>query len=55
MAKNLSVRHGQALKEEEMRALVEALFESNEQAYSPSGTKIIKQVSADELDDLFTK
>jgi DNA mismatch repair protein MutL len=54
MAKNLSVRYGQALKEEEMRALTEALFESKEQAYSPSGVKIIKQVSADELDELFT-
>jgi len=53
MAKNLSVRHGQVLLKEEMKALVQALFESSDYAYSPSGQKIITKLSIDDLNDKF--
>ncbi len=53
MAKNLSIRSGQPLKSEEMQALVQALFECPEHAYSPSGLKIMEQISLDELAEKF--
>jgi DNA mismatch repair protein MutL len=53
MAKNLSVRYGQVLNEEEMKALVQALFESSEYAYSPSGQKTITKLNIEELNNKF--
>ena len=53
MAKNLSVRVGQVLKAEEMIALVDALFECEENAYSPSGRKTMTKLSIDELNHKF--
>lgn len=53
MAKNLSVRSGQSLKKEEMQSLVQALFESDEKTYSPSGQKIMINLSENELNSKF--
>jgi DNA mismatch repair protein MutL len=53
MAKNLSVRTGQVLEGEEMTALVEALFECSEHAYSPSGQKTMTKIGIDELNYKF--
>ena len=53
MAKNLSVREGQVLKAEEMTALVEALFECKENAYSPSGQKTMTKLGIEELNYKF--
>jgi len=53
MAKNLSVRYGQVLNEEEMKALVQALLESSDYAYSPSGQKIITKLNIEELNNMF--
>ena len=53
MAKNLSIRSGQVLMEEEMKALVQALFESSENAYSPSGQKTMMKLSLEELNYKF--
>jgi DNA mismatch repair protein MutL len=53
MAKNLSVRTGQVLEDEEMTALVEALFECSEHAYSPSGQKTMTKIGIDELNYKF--
>jgi DNA mismatch repair protein MutL len=53
MAKNLAVRNGQGLKNEEMHALVDALFECSDYAYSPSGQKTVNKLSVDELNYKF--
>ena len=53
MAKNLSVRVNQVLKPEEMNALIEALLESEEYAYSPSGQKIMAIIDINQLNSLF--
>ncbi|MCK5856662.1 MAG: DNA mismatch repair endonuclease MutL [Bacteroidales bacterium] len=53
MAKNLSVRVGQSLRLEEMQALVEALFECDENAYCPSGQKTMLTIGITEINQLF--
>ena len=53
MAKNLSVRSSQVLEAEEMTALVVALFECTELAYSPSGQKTMAKLSLEDLNYKF--
>ena len=53
MARNLSVRPGQILSNEESDALVQALFESSVPDKSPSGKPVIKLINAVELAAIF--
>lgn len=49
MAKNLSVKSGRKLSQEEINALMEAYFDSKQKDVSPSGRRIISQLTRDEL------
>lgn len=49
MAKNLSVKAGRKLSHEEINALMEAYFDSNQKDVSPSGKRIISHLTRDEL------
>lgn len=49
MAKNLSVKSGRKLSQEEINALMEAYFDSKQKDISPSGRRIISQLTRDEL------
>ncbi len=53
MAKNLSVKHGKILHNEEMQALVDSLFSTSQVDISPSGNKIKDVVSLEELANRF--
>jgi len=53
MARNLSVKSGRKLTSEEISALMEALFNSEQQDVSPSGKRIMSFVSVGELADRF--
>ncbi len=55
MARNLSVRPGRELSDEEHKALIEALFESSVPTESPSGKVIIKMISPIEIENMFKK
>lgn len=49
LAKSAAIPNGQVLGVEEMNDLVEKLFASSEQKYTPDGKKIYFQISAEEL------
>ncbi len=53
MAKNLSVKSGRKLNQEEIDALMEAYFESQQKDMSPSGKRIISGISREELNNKF--
>jgi len=53
LAKKISVKHWQTLKKEEMQVLVEELFKCSIPETSPSGKRIIKIISIDELSNIF--
>ena len=55
ISKNLAVQSGQVLENQEMQSLVEALFECEEHAYSPTGQEIIKTISIHQINNLFNK
>ncbi len=53
MAKNLSVRKGRKLNQEEIDALMEAFMESSQKDISPSGKRIMSYLSREELEQKF--
>ncbi len=53
MAKNLSVKSGRKLSDQEINALMEAFINSEQKDVSPSGAKIISMLSTEEIDNLF--
>jgi DNA mismatch repair protein MutL len=53
MAKNLSVKSGRKLSQEEIDALMEAYFDSKQKDVSPSGKRIISHLSREELNQKF--
>jgi DNA mismatch repair protein MutL len=55
MARNLSVRPGRELSAEEVKALTDALFESDLPTESPSGKPILRVISEDRIEDFFKK
>ncbi|RUA26441.1 MAG: DNA mismatch repair protein MutL, partial [Bacteroidetes bacterium] len=55
ISKNLAVQSGQVLENQEMQSLVEALFECDEHAYSPTGQEIMKTISIHQIHNLFNK
>ena len=55
MARNLSVRPGRELSDEEVKALTDALFESDLPTESPSGKPILRVISEDRIEDFFKK
>jgi len=55
ISKNLAIQHGQVLENQEMQSLIEALFECDEHAYSPTGQEIIKTLNIQQINKMFNK
>ena len=53
MAVNLAHKSGKNMSIEEMEALISQLFSSSMPEVSPSGNKIIKIISSEEIEKLF--
>lgn len=55
LAKSSAIKYGQILTKPEMIQLVEELLKLNEYTYSPTGKRIIKEISRDEISSYFKK
>ena len=55
MAKRMAVAYGKILKPEEMESIISDLFACHTSEYSPDGTRIVKLLKIDEIDELFKK
>ncbi len=55
ISKNLAIQYGQLLENQEMHSLIEALFECDEHAYSPTGQEIIKTLNIQQINKMFNK
>lgn len=55
LAKSSAIKYGQILTKLEMIKLVEELLKLNEYTYSPTGKRIIKEISRDEISSYFKK
>lgn len=53
MAKNLTIKRGRKLEEEEQQALISSLFECSSMEISPSGNKIYELLSIDNINNIF--
>ena len=53
MAKNLTIKTGRKLEEEEQQALISSLFECKSIEISPSGNKIYEILSLENLNEIF--
>ncbi|MBN2745167.1 MAG: DNA mismatch repair endonuclease MutL [Bacteroidales bacterium] len=53
MARNLSIRPGQSINNEEVQALMQALSESSVPSESPSGKKVFRWLNSSEISQLF--
>lgn len=53
MAESAAINYGRELSEEEMEKIVNQLFSSSQQKYTPSGKAIITMISDDVLDKMF--
>lgn len=55
MARQASVKSGKSLNTEEMRMLVQALFETEEPSFTPSGKTIFAEIPHTDIDKLFKR
>ncbi len=55
MAKRMALAYGKTLKYEEMEGIISDLFACQTPEYSPDGTRIVKLLNINEIDELFRK